>query len=99
MLISIATKLGIYLTGLSVVYMRLAGTIILIGVKNCVKDKKQEQQSQSDEYPTNKDQQAVDKAPGENVGEGEQVTKEDLKGKKVDRDPDLSEDQPIRQLP
>ena len=62
-------------------------------------DKNQEQQSRSNEYPTNKDQQAVDKAPGENVGEGEQVTKEDLKGKKVDRDPDFSEDQPIRQLP
>lgn len=50
-------------------------------------------------YPSNKDQQAVDKAPGEERGEGEKVTKNDLKGKKVDADPELPEEQPIRQLP
>ena len=62
-------------------------------------DKQQENKNSSDEYPSNKDQQAVDKSPGEGVGEGEQVSKEDLKGKKVDRDPDAMEEQPIRQLP
>ena len=46
----------------------------------------------------NKDQQAVDKAPGEERGKGEQVTQNDLKGKqKVDGDPEF--EQPIRQLP
>lgn len=50
-------------------------------------------------YPSNKDQQAVDKAPGEERGEGEKVTTNDLKGKKVDADPELPEEQPIRQLP
>lgn len=47
----------------------------------------------------NKDQQAVDKAPGEERGRGEQVTANDLKGKKVDADPEVPEEQPIRQLP
>ena len=59
-------------------------------------DKNQEEESNRHEYPSNKDQQAVDKNPGEEVGKEEQVTKEDLKGKKVDRDP---EEQPIRQQP
>lgn len=36
---------------------------------------------------SNSDQQAVDKNPGEERGSTEQVTKEDLKGKKVDADP------------
>ena len=51
------------------------------------------------EYPSNKDQQAVDKAPGEERGKGEQVTSKDLKGKKVDADPEQVFEQPIRQLP
>jgi len=59
-------------------------------------DKNQEQESRPQDYPSNKDQQATDKAPGEEAGKGEQVTKDDLKGKKVDREPD---EQPIRQLP
>jgi hypothetical protein len=62
-------------------------------------EKDQEQHSSNREYPSNEDQQAVDKAPGEEVGHSEQVTKEDLKGKKVDRDPSKDEEQPIRQLP
>ena len=47
----------------------------------------------------NKDQQAVDKAPGEERGKGEKVTTDDLKGKKVDADPESPYEQPIRQLP
>lgn len=35
----------------------------------------------------NRQQQGVDKSPGEERGKGEKVTKEDLKGKKVDADP------------
>lgn len=44
----------------------------------------------------NKQRQAVDKSPGEERGEGEQVTEEDLKGKKVDADPSKESDQPSR---
>lgn len=47
----------------------------------------------------NKQQQAVDKAPGEERGQGELVTQDDLKGKKVDADLSRAEEQPIRQLP
>ena len=38
------------------------------------------------------EQQAVDKAPGEEVGKGEKVTNEDLKGKTVDRRIDEDEE-------
>jgi hypothetical protein len=63
-----------------------------------MQNKKNEERA-SQEYPSNRDQQAVDKAPGEERGKGEQVTKEDLKGKKVDRDTEEDYEQPIRQLP
>jgi hypothetical protein len=62
-------------------------------------DKNQDQQGRSQDYPSSQDQQAVDKAPGEEVGQGEQVTKEDLTGKKVDRDPTDKSEEPIRQTP
>lgn len=58
---------------------------------------KNEQQSRAEEFPTNKDQQAVDKAPGEGVGQEEQVTLDDLKGKKVDRDLSSESDEPLTQ--
>lgn len=48
---------------------------------------------------SNKDLQGVDKAPGEEKDKGEKVTKEDLKGKKVDADPERTSDLPISQLP
>ena len=44
--------------------------------------------------PENKDRQGVDKAPGEEKGKQEKVTEKDLKGKKVDADPEKEEDQP-----
>lgn len=44
----------------------------------------------------NKQQQAVDKAPGEERSKGEKVTQEDLKGKKVDGDPSKESDKPSR---
>lgn len=65
----------------------------------CVMEKDQEMRNRSEEYPSNKDQQGNDKAPGEEVGKGEDVKNEDLKGKKVDRDPSSEFEQPIRQLP
>ncbi|MBL7696630.1 MAG: hypothetical protein JNK79_00660 [Chitinophagaceae bacterium] len=53
----------------------------------------------SNEENLNKQRRAVDKAPGEEREKGEQLTNEDLKGKKVDANPELREEQPIRQLP
>ncbi len=47
--------------------------------------------------PDNKELQGNDKAPGEEAGRGEQVTNEDLKGKKVDADPGNKDDVPIDQ--
>ena len=43
----------------------------------------------------NKDQQGVDKKPGEERGKGEMVTNKDLKGKQVDADPSKEEGKPL----
>jgi hypothetical protein len=40
------------------------------------------------------EQQPVDKAPGEERGQGDKLTPTDLKGKKVDGDPSKESDQP-----
>lgn len=45
--------------------------------------------------PSNKDKQATDKAPGEERGKQQQVTSNDLKGKKVDRDITDKKDDPM----
>ncbi len=45
--------------------------------------------------PTNADLQGNDKAPGEEQGKSEKVTNKDLKGKKVDANPELETDKPI----
>lgn len=58
-------------------------------------DIKKNNNSQYD--PSNENLEGNDKAPGEESGKGEQVTPDDLKGKKVDADP--AYEQPIRQLP
>ena len=42
-----------------------------------------------------KDQQGVDKAPGEERGKGEKVTNKDLKGKQVDADPSTKKGKPL----
>lgn len=63
-----------------------------------MQDNKNENRISQDEN-LNKQQQAVDHAPGDERGEGEQVTLNDLKGKKVDADLNRVEEQPIRQLP
>lgn len=45
--------------------------------------------------PGNEQRQGVDKAPGEEQGKASPVTDADLKGKKVDRDPEDPADEPI----
>ena len=45
----------------------------------------------------NADLQGNDKSPGEEKGKKEKLTMDDLKGKKVDGDPSLEEDQPMQQ--
>jgi len=62
-------------------------------------DQYRDENKDKQKHPSNKDQQGVDKAPGEEAGKGEIVTNDDLKGKKVDADPSNPFDQPIRQLP
>jgi hypothetical protein len=47
--------------------------------------------------PSNKDKQPVDKAPGEERGRQQQVTNNDLKGKKVDRNITERKDDPLEQ--
>ena len=75
-----------------------AGIIILKMLENDImQDNRNNQDTAMKDSASNKDQQAVDKAPGEERDKGEQVTTDDLKGKKVDADPQF--EQPIRQLP
>lgn len=46
--------------------------------------------------PDNANKQDNDKAPGEERGKAEKVTTGDLKGKKVDADPEKKKDQPLK---
>lgn len=62
-------------------------------------DKKQDNLEREERAGSHREEQAVDKSPGEKVGQGEQVSNDDLKGKKVDADPARLDEQPIRQLP
>jgi hypothetical protein len=62
-----------------------------------MQDNRNRQDTGMRDSASNKDQQAVDKAPGEERDKSEQLTTDDLKGKKVDADPQF--EQPIRQLP
>jgi hypothetical protein len=76
------------------------GIIILrFEVKAPMYDKQEDNRKNnvSQYAPSNKDLEGNDKAPGEESGKGEEVTNDDLKGKKVDADPVY--EQPIRQLP
>jgi hypothetical protein len=60
-------------------------------------DKQREEDPKSpspNELQRNRNQQSVDKAPGEEKGKGEKVKPEDLKGKKVDADPSQQSDRP-----
>lgn len=48
--------------------------------------------------PDNKFLEGNDKAPGEEKGKGELVTMADLKGKKVDADPEKEPDKPVSNI-
>jgi hypothetical protein len=81
-------------------FYAISGIIILrFKVKAPMYDKQEDtRKSNVSQYaPSNKDLEGNDKAPGEESGKGEEVTNDDLKGKKVDADPVY--EQPIRQLP
>jgi hypothetical protein len=58
-------------------------------------DRKQENKERREDFPSNRDQEGNDKAPGEETGKAEKVTNDDLKGKKVDRDTTSDEDEPL----
>jgi hypothetical protein len=55
-------------------------------------DNKNTRQTEED----NSNWQGVDKAPGEEQGKKEKVTRDDLKGKKIDGDPSKESDKPLR---
>lgn len=46
--------------------------------------------------PENKNKQGADKVPEQESGKQDKVTEKDLKGKKVDADPEKKEDQPAQ---
>ena len=54
-----------------------------------------EKNTNADHSSNTKDRQGVDQDPAEEKKTGQQVTPQDLKGKKVDADPGKKEDQPI----
>ena len=53
-----------------------------------MKKQKKDKDKQKEDLQLNRQSQAVDKAPGEERGTAEKVTRDDLKGKKVDADPE-----------
>jgi hypothetical protein len=53
--------------------------------------------NKSQEYERNTNWQGVDKAPGKEKEKKDNVTMTDLKGKKVDADPEKESDQPVKQ--
>lgn len=55
---------------------------------------KKEKIKEEDNSKANADFEGVDKAPGEEQGKTEKVTTKDLKGKKVDGDPETGSDKP-----
>ena len=55
----------------------------------------QRKQEEPDKAPgNNADWQGVDKLPADEKGKQEKVTKDDIKGKKVDADPSKESDKP-----
>lgn len=57
--------------------------------------KKQKKMAEDKDEQLNADWQGVDKDPAEEKGKKEKVTIKDLKGKKVDGDPEKESDQPV----
>lgn len=60
-------------------------------------NKNEKQEGQKEDQQLNAEWQGVDKAPGEEEGIAEKVTKNDIKGKKVDADPAKESDKPLQQ--
>ena len=50
---------------------------------------------EEEDLQLNADWEGVDKAPGEEKGKKEKVTTKDLKGKKIDADPEKESDKPV----
>jgi hypothetical protein len=63
-------------------------------MKNDNKTKGNKSHPSGSEMQRNRDQQGVDKAPGEERNQGEKVKPEDLKGKKIDADPSQQSGRP-----
>jgi hypothetical protein len=59
--------------------------------------KKKNQDAEDKQLQENKNWQGVDKPPEEEKDKGEKVSINDLKGKKVDGDPELESDKPLSQ--
>jgi hypothetical protein len=59
-------------------------------------DKKNSDNRNEQFSPSNEDLEGNDKFPGEEKGKGELIANDDLKGKKVDGDPEEKSDQPAR---
>ena len=57
--------------------------------------KKQKKKAEDKDEELNADWQGVDKDPAEEKGRKEKVTIKDLKGKKVDADPEKESDKPV----
>ena len=60
---------------------------------NTDKKKKIEEKEQ---HPTNADRRGIDPMPDKEKGKREKVTEDDLKGKKVDADPEQESDKPLK---
>lgn len=61
-----------------------------------MKPDKQNNNTQDKQQPgNNADRQGIDKVPEQEKGKKEKVTSDDLKGKKVDADPEKESDKPL----
>jgi hypothetical protein len=61
------------------------------------KKKNSQKEPQTSPQPDNKGKQGVDKAPGDDKPVKGKLTEADLKGKKVDRDINDADDEPLQQ--
>ena len=59
-------------------------------------NEQQHKETEQEALQRNAGRQGVDKAPGEEKDKAEKVTNADLKGKKVDADPEKESDQPVK---
>jgi len=69
-----------------------------VQIKPMPKEKSIKKQKDDKNIPaSNADLEGNDKFPGEEQGQAEKVTNKDLKGKKVDANPELESDKPVKQ--